>query len=174
MSRPEGSDDRVLGSLRIESGEGVVRIADRLDAGIEDVWSALTDPLRLARWLGTVEGNFGFGGEYFQVAHASGSEGTVRIVEFESPTHLRYTQTPLEPDEPVITIEITLTSDDNGADLTLDARGMPSNQLFAYGAGWQIHVEDLAAHLAGLERCDAEKRWHELEPAYEELAANLA
>ena len=33
--------------------------------------------------------------------------------------------------------------------------------------------EDLAAHIAGRERCDADARWHELVPAYEHLAANV-
>jgi hypothetical protein len=37
----------------------------------------------------------------------------------------------------------------------------------------QVHVEDLAAHLAGRERCDADTRWDELQPAYEDLAANV-
>ena len=32
---------------------------------------------------------------------------------------------------------------------------MPVDQLAGYGAGTQIHVEDLAAYLAGRERCDA-------------------
>ncbi|MEP7022918.1 MAG: hypothetical protein ABJB47_03720 [Actinomycetota bacterium] len=41
-------------------------------------------------------------------------------------------------------------------------------------AGIQVHVEDLAAHLAGRERCDADARWDELQPAYEGLAANVS
>ena len=47
---------RVLGSLRSADGTGVVRIEDRYDTGIGDLWSALTDPGRLARWYGQVEG----------------------------------------------------------------------------------------------------------------------
>ena len=50
---------------------------------------------------------------------------------------------------------------------------MPLDLLAAYGAGIQVHVEDLAAHLAGRERCDAEARWGESSPAYEDLAANV-
>jgi hypothetical protein len=38
----------------------------------------------------------------------------------------------------------------------------------------QIHVEDLAAHLAGGDRVDAAARWNELQPAYEHLAANVS
>jgi hypothetical protein len=35
---------------------------------------------------------------------------------------------------------------------------MPLDHLAGYGSGWQVHVEDLAAHLAGRERCDIEAR----------------
>jgi hypothetical protein len=38
----------------------------------------------------------------------------------------------------------------------------------------QIHVEDLAAHLAGWERGDADARCNELQRAYEDLAANVS
>ena len=50
---------------------------------------------------------------------------------------------------------------------------MPLDLLAAYGAGMQIHVEDLAAHIAGRERCDADARWDELRPPIEDLAAKL-
>jgi hypothetical protein len=39
-----------------------------------------------------------------------------------------------------------------------------------YAAGIQVHVEDLAAHIAGRERGDGEARWNELMPAYRDLA----
>jgi len=38
----------------------------------------------------------------------------------------------------------------------------------------QIHVEDLAAYLAGRERVNAAARWDELHPAYQDLAANVS
>ena len=50
---------------------------------------------------------------------------------------------------------------------------MPLDLLAAYGAGVQIHVEDLAACLAGRERVNAAARWDELEPAYRDLAADV-
>ena len=51
---------------------------------------------------------------------------------------------------------------------------MPLDLLAAYGAGVQIHVEDLAAYLAGRDRVDAAARWDELQPAYQDLAANVS
>ena len=41
---------------------------------------------------------------------------------------------------------------------------MPPDHLAACGAGIQVHVEDLAVHLARRERCDAEARFDELLP----------
>lgn len=35
---------RILGSLRIAHGKGIVRVEDRFDTDIADLWSALTDP----------------------------------------------------------------------------------------------------------------------------------
>src|SRR5262245_40262122 len=54
-----------------------------------------------------------------------------------------------------------------------DLRLGGAEQLAAYGAGVQVHVEDLAAYLAGHERCDADERWAELYPAYQGLATNV-
>jgi hypothetical protein len=38
----------------------------------------------------------------------------------------------------------------------------------------QIHVEALAAYLAGRDRVDAAARWDELQSAYQDLAANVS
>ena len=55
-----------------------------------------------------------------------------------------------------------------------EERGMPVAYLAGYGAGIQVHVEDLGAYLAGRERCDAGARMGELFPAYEPLAAKVS
>jgi hypothetical protein len=78
---------------------------------------------------------------------------------------------PGQPDEG--SIEISLGADGDQTLLVWEERGMPLRHLAAYGAGIQVHVEDLAAHLAGRERDDTEARWDELLPAYTELAHQL-
>jgi len=161
----------LLGSLRSAGGKGVVRMEDRLDTGIDDVWSALTDPVRLARWIGEVAGGLRLGGEYRFHFFASGSEGTGRVDACEPPQRLLLAHGLGEPGETVI--EVTLAADGDQTILVVEERGMPLNLLAAYGAGVQVHVEDLAAHLAGRERCDADARWGELQPAYDDLAARV-
>jgi uncharacterized protein YndB with AHSA1/START domain len=167
---------RILGSLRSADGQGVVRMEDRFDTDIDDVWSAVTDPSRLARWYGEVEGDLRLGGEFRARLYASGWEGTGRVEACEPPRRLLLTMRDADPQpgQPGETaIEVTLIADDDQTILLLEERGMPVDLLGAYGAGIQVHVEDLAAHLAGRERCDAEARWNELFPAYQDLAADV-
>jgi hypothetical protein len=71
-------------------------------------------------------------------------------------------------------IEATLTADGDQTILIIEARGLPVDQLAAHGAGWQVHAEDLAAYLAGRERCDIKARWEQLIAAYQDLAAKVS
>ena len=167
---------RILGSLRSADGKGVVRVEDRFDTDIDDVWSAVTDPSRLARWYGEIEGDLRLGGELRARVFASGWEGTGRVEACDPPRRLLLTMRDADPQpgQPGETaIEVTLAADGDQTILVLEERGMPLDLLAAYGAGIQIHVEDLAAYLAGRERGDAEARWAELIPAYQGLAANV-
>jgi uncharacterized protein YndB with AHSA1/START domain len=162
---------RVLGTLRSANGVGVVRIEDRLDATIDEVWSALTDPTRLAQWYGEVEGELREGGEYRARIFASGWEGTGRITACEQPR--RFTTVSREPGRDESVHEVSLTADGDQTMIVYENLSVPPDLLWAYGVGEQIHIEDLAAHLAGRER-NAESRWEELEPVYRELAVQVA
>ena len=146
-SKTRGSG-RILGSLGSAEGKGIVRMEDRFDAGIDDMWSALTDPSRLARWYGEVEGDLRLGGEYRARLFASGWGGTGRVEACEPPQRLLVRiKDADESDENVI--EVTLTADGDQTGVVWEERGMPLNLLSAYGAGVQLHVEDLGDYLAG-------------------------
>src|SRR6478672_5411160 len=163
---------RILGSLRLADDTGIVRMESRFDTDIDDLWSALTDPRRLVRWIAEVEGDLSLGGE-FRARFTSGWEGTGRVEACEPPRRLLVrTRDADEPNEEVL--EAILASDGDQTILIIEARGLPTEYLAAHGAGWQVHVEDLAAHLAGRERCDIKARWDELMPAYQGLAPNGA
>jgi uncharacterized protein YndB with AHSA1/START domain len=171
-SNARGSD-RILGSLRSAEGMGIVRMEDRFDTDIDDLWSALTEPGRLARWIGDVEGDLRPGGEFRARFFASGWEGTGRVEACDPPRRLLVaTEQPGQPDEHAI--EVTLATDGDQTILVWEERGMPLDHLAAYGSGIQVHVEDLAAHIAGRERGDADARWGELLPAYQALAVSVA
>ena len=168
----------ILGSLRSADGAGLVRIEDRYDTDIDDLWAALTDPARLARWFGRVEGDLRPDGEFrLQVEW----EGTGRVEACDPPRRLLVTIR--ESDESWRkgrgaqpfdeAIEATLTADGDQTILVIEVQGMPLDKIAFYGAGWQIHAENLATYLAGRERGDSEARWDELVPPYQELAANV-
>jgi uncharacterized protein YndB with AHSA1/START domain len=171
MTSNPPAGNRIVGTLRTSDGKGVVRMEDRYDTGIDDLWSALTDPTRLARWIGEFEGDLRLGGE-FRARFFDGWEGTGRVEACAPPRHLLVlTRHVRQADEHAV--EATLTADGDQTILVLEQRGMPVNLLAEYGAGIQVHIEDLAAHIAGRERCDVEARWNELQPAYQALAARL-
>jgi uncharacterized protein YndB with AHSA1/START domain len=167
----EVAGNRIVGTLRTADGKGVVRMEDRFDTHIDDLWSAFTDPGRLARWVGEFEGDLRLAGE-FRARFFDGWEGTGRVEACDPPRHLRVVTTHIrQADEHVI--EATLTADGDHTVLILEERGMPVNLLAPYGAGIQIHIENLAAHIAGRERVNGEVRWQELQPDYEALASKL-
>jgi len=163
---------RALGTLRAADGTGIVRLEDRFDTDIDDLWSALTDPRRLGRWLGEVEGDLRLDGQFRARYYASGWEGTCRVEVCEPPHRLLIRTSASEG--PGGVIEATLTADGEQTILVIEDRGVPLDLIAAYGAGNQVHIEDLTAYLAGNDRCDARVRWAELHPAWLELAADLA
>jgi uncharacterized protein YndB with AHSA1/START domain len=173
--------DRILGSLRSADDKGVVRMEDRYDTDIDDLWSALTDPGRLARWHGQVEGDLRPGGKFRVYIEGADIESTGRVEACEPPRRLLVTTR--ETDESYrkgqgvppfdASLEATLTADGDQTILVIEVQGMPLDKIAFYGAGWQIHAENLAAYLAGREG-NNEARWDELVPPYQDLAANLS
>jgi uncharacterized protein YndB with AHSA1/START domain len=163
---------RTLGALRAADGKGIVRLEDRFDNDMDDLWSVLTDPRRLARWLGEVDGDLREGSEFRARFFASGWEGVCRVEVCEPPRRLLLlTRSEGQPDG---VIEATLAADGDQTILVVEDRGVPLDYIAAYGAGDQIHLEDLAAYIAGRERCDARARWQELHPTYLARAADIA
>jgi uncharacterized protein YndB with AHSA1/START domain len=181
MTSDTPAGTRILGSLRSADGKGVVRIEDRYNTGIDDLWSALTDPGRLARWYGQVEGDLRPGGQFRLHVEGADIDATGRVEACDPPQRLRVTSR--ETDESYLrgkgvppydeAIEVTLTADGDQTVLVIEVRGMPLDKIAFYGTGWQIHAEDLAAYVAGKERGDAEARWAELVPPYQDLAASI-
>ena len=86
---------RILGSLRTADGEGIVRMEDRFDTDIEDLWSALTDPRRLARWHSEVKGDLRLGGTFSR--RSSDGESTGRVDACDPPRRLLVTLRDADP-----------------------------------------------------------------------------
>src|SRR6185437_12751153 len=103
MTSNAAAGNRIVGTLRTGDGKGIVRMEDRFDTDIGDLWSALTDPGRLARWYGRVEGDLRRGGEFHASLPGAG-ERTGRVDACEPPQRLLVTlrdpeAQPGQPDE---------------------------------------------------------------------------
>ena len=170
MSNSTRSGSGVVGTLRAVDGKGVVRMEAAYDTDIQDLWTALTDPQRLSRWIADVEGDLRLGG-VFRARFTSDWEGSGRVDVCERPTRLVVTMTD-ERGETVM--EARLTAEADQTRLVIEDRGLPLGELAAHGAGWQAHIEDLASHLAGQAPSDWKTRWLELTPSYRERAENLS
>ena len=165
---------RILGTLRSDGGDGVVRMEDRFDTDIDDLWSALTDPTRLRRWHSRFEGDLRLGGTFRRVG--ADGESTGRVDACEPPRRLLVTMRDADPrpGQPTETVvEAELTADGDQTILVVEERGLPLPLLPAYGAGVQLHLENLADHVGGRELADPEARWEELLPAYRDMAADV-
>src|SRR5207247_1291023 len=75
-----------------------VHVEDRYDTGIADVWSAIAEPERLARWIAEVDGDLRPGG-LFQVRFTTGWEGPGRVDVCDPPRRLLLTLSPEQPDQ---------------------------------------------------------------------------
>src|SRR5690242_18884803 len=98
-----------LGTLRAADGEGIVSLEGRLDAAVDDVWSALTDPRCVAQWLGELDGDLHQGREFRSRYFASGWEGTVRVDVCQLSHRLLLATS--SPEEPDAVIEVTLAAE---------------------------------------------------------------
>jgi uncharacterized protein YndB with AHSA1/START domain len=167
--------------LRASGGSGVVRLEDRYDTGIEDLWSAVTDPDRLARWYGKIEGDLRPGGSFTVYLESADLESVGQIETCEPPARLRVTTRETDdssergdgPPPFGQTIEATLTADGLQTILTIEIAGLPLDKIEYFGAGWQLHAENLAAYVTNRALPDPELRWSELVPAYQQLAAAI-
>jgi uncharacterized protein YndB with AHSA1/START domain len=167
----------ILGTTRaLDETRGAVRVEDVYDTDIDDLWAACTQPERLARWIAEVSGDLRQGGTVHAVFTSTWS-GPATIEVCQAPHHLLLTTAPGTDEE--CQVEAWLTAEGSRTRLVVEERGLPVDALHFYGAGWQVHLEDLARSLAigspvhpdGWSAEEAapgwHSRWQELTPAYQ-------
>jgi uncharacterized protein YndB with AHSA1/START domain len=147
------STARAVGTGTLPAGEArVVTLSRRYPAGIEDVWDALTDPKRIARWFLPVSGDLRLGGSYQLEGNAGGE---IRVCE--PPRRLLVTWVMGEPPGPEDSslVEVVLDADGDGTRLTLTHTAVVPPEMWdtygpgAVGVGWDLVLVGLGHHLAG-------------------------
>lgn len=139
----------------------------------ENLWTAWTDPDRLARWLGTPAGPIV--GAAAPVRIAMGGEDDwvdVQIVRADGPRLLELRWEFAGEPAGLLRIELTPVSERSTL-LVLDHDGLTDSST-GYGAGWQAFLDGPLAALVGGPAGDG---WDELfaaaMPAWQERAAAL-
>ncbi|MCG8918329.1 SRPBCC family protein [Actinokineospora sp. PR83] len=136
---------RAVSAVDSPSGEVVgVVLRRRYDAAVEDVWDAVTDPGRLARWFLPISGDLRVGGA-FQLDGSAGGE----IQVCEAPALLQVTF-----GGPTSVVRLRLTGNDGATDLELEhtvpieIAGSGAGALYV-GPGWDEAFKALALFFDG-------------------------
>jgi uncharacterized protein YndB with AHSA1/START domain len=152
---PDDRNDR--GRLIEIGGRRAVRFTRRYPVSRTELWSAITEPDRTARWAFRTELEPHAGGALrFDLGEAGVSEGTV--LEWDEPSVLEYewgtdTEMPWR-------VRFELASDsDGGTVLTFDHL-LPDAANPEFAAGWHWHLDRLAQHLDGGEPADVASDEH--------------
>ncbi|GAB3809336.1 SRPBCC family protein [Micromonospora zhanjiangensis] len=148
---------RAIGDQAVATGEGRSVLLRRVyDAPVEDVWDACTDPERLGRWLGPVEGDLRLGG-HFQLKDNAGGE----ILRCEEPRLIKVTWVLGEgmPTE----VEVRLAPGDDGRTVLELEHASPARIVdelvrsygpggtIGIGCGWDLALLGLDLFLRGID-----------------------
>jgi uncharacterized protein YndB with AHSA1/START domain len=157
-----------LGSITSAGQTRTLRFERRLDATLEDVWAALTQPARLADWLAAATVEPGADGEITLDFAEGGKEGG-RITVWDPPRALAYEWNFVGEEPSLVRWELTVVDDGRATVLTLEHTLLEPESASGYGAGWHAHLDLLEGHLTGTTP-DWSARYAELRPSYEKLA----
>ncbi len=115
---------------------------------VEDLWSAVTEPDRLARWIGTWTGEAKEGATVqFQMLHEAepGAPEPVTIATCDPP-HRHVVEWQM-PGDQQWRVELTLTPTPAGSRLLFVQRLTSIDGVADIGPGWQWYLDKLAAAL---------------------------
>jgi uncharacterized protein YndB with AHSA1/START domain len=125
-----------------QDGRHVLVQTRTFDAPIEDVWAAVTDPDRLARWIGTWTGDPESGSVLFRMLFEGEDHAgeTMEIRVCEPPHRLHLTS---RFGTQVWLLELDLTHADGVTTLTFSQPGITREQVGDVGPGWDYYLDRL-------------------------------
>ena len=137
------------GRVELRDGVPVLIITRQFRAPIEDVWAAVTEPARLARWIGTYRGDPATGTVLFAMtAEGDAAEDRMDIRECVPPRRLAVTaQVGQGTDRQAWDLELDLVED--GGVTTLTFRQPRPVDADSTGPGWEYYLDRLVAAETG-------------------------
>src|SRR5215472_18635611 len=153
-----------FGTISSDGSHATVRFERWYACSPMDLWDALTDPGRMARWLGAEVSIQTRPGGAVRLRWEGADEMHGVITAFEPGRLLEYTW-----NEAALGVEslvrFELRPEGAGSVLVLAHTRVPADQAPGFGAGWHGHLDALAAVLAG-QPADPHERFRELRPQY--------
>jgi uncharacterized protein YndB with AHSA1/START domain len=135
------------GRITTDDGRLVLIITREFRAPIEDVWAAVTEPERLARWIGTFTGDPASGQVMFTMHAEEGATPEVmEIRECDPPRVLKVTA---HAGEAHWQLELLLEEDDGVTVLTFAQPGIDPGGAESIGPGWEYYLDRLVAAETG-------------------------
>ncbi len=159
--------DPFVRSLVGDASRPELRVERRYPGSPEQVWSALTTPERLARWLGVVEGAPRRVGDAFTVTFPDAPEEPARgRVSACIPRRLIVLEWHWGG-EARSTVTVALDAVDGGCRVTLTHRLGEPDHVADYGGGWEWCLQRLAAGRrgddgGGFDERAARARWRDM------------
>ena len=148
------------GRIEQRDGQHVLVQSRQLRAPIEDVWAAVSEPERLARWIGTWEGDPRSGSVQFRMLFEGEHPGeTMTIRVCEPPRRLHLTS---HVGDEVWLLDLDLSHEDGVTTVTLTQLGVTAEQVADVGPGWDYYLDRLVDVETGEDpaRRDFERDYH--------------
>lgn len=136
----------MLGTIRSQGDTVEIAFDRHYATDPADLWEAVTDPERLARWFAPVEGDLTAGGS-FTIRFDDGDIPECSVESCDAPTSYTWLW-PHGDHSSHVRVEV-LADGDDGARLRLVHTRLPLRAAPEYASGWQAYVRSLDAHLAG-------------------------
>jgi uncharacterized protein YndB with AHSA1/START domain len=135
------------GRIRTDGGGMTLVLTREFRAPIEDVWASVTEPDRLARWVGTWTGDPTSGKVLFTMTAEEGATPEeMEIRECDPPTVLRVTA---HAGEHHWDLDLLLEERDGVTTLTFEQPGIDPVGVEDIGPGWEYYLDRLVAVESG-------------------------
>ncbi len=130
------------GTIEQRDGQHVLVQTREFKAPIEDVWAAVTEPDRLARWIGSWAGDPASGTVDFRMLFEGDDPAaeTMEIRVCEPPRRLHLTS---RSGDEVWLLELDLTHADGVTTLIFSQPGVTREQASSVGPGWDYYLDRL-------------------------------
>jgi uncharacterized protein YndB with AHSA1/START domain len=152
-----------LGTIDRRGDSVDLRYERRYPRPIATVWAALTEPARLADWLGQALVEPHVGGRY-ELFIDRKRPMTGRILTWQPPTLLEFTWD--TGDAPASVVRCELAPDGDGTRLVFQHKGIGFAWIGLVLPGWHVHLERMDGLLAGIVQPMSMPRWRELQAVY--------